>query len=171
MTSYFDSAHERARKLAERAKISEDSYDYEVLKELDEMEARAIHDCKLVAALPMMPEEMRDTILLTIARFSSSPIEYVDRSHNDNSDDDRFRRYHDLVWNLHTVFHDVGRLGKQGEWWWSDNPASNIRGWAERHDDRMIELMRKHADTADFREAIAKYDAGVAKCKEEWEKE
>jgi hypothetical protein len=34
----------------------------------------------------------------------------------------------------------------------------------------MIELMRKHADTADFREAIAEYDAGVAKCKAEWEK-
>jgi hypothetical protein len=33
----------------------------------------------------------------------------------------------------------------------------------------MIELMRKHADTADFREAIAGYDAGVEKCREEWD--
>ncbi len=169
MTSYFDSAHERARKLVEGAESSEGNYDYEVLRALEEMEGKVILDCKLVAALPMMPAVMRHAILLVIARYAESPIEYADRSHNDNRDADRLRRYNDLVWHLHTVFHEAGRLGKVGDWWWSDNPASNIRGWAERLDDRMLELMRQHLDTGDFREAIAKYDAGVARTTAELE--
>jgi hypothetical protein len=172
MTSYFDSAHERARKLVESApQLSEGNYSYEVIRALEEMEAKVILDCKLVAALPIMPETHRDAILLVIARYAEQPIEYIDRSHNDNSDSDRLRRYNDLVWHLHTVFHEVGRLGKIGDWWWSDNPSSNIRGWAERHDDRMIALMRENPDTADFREAIAKYDAGVARTTAELEKD
>lgn len=161
MTSYFDQAHREARALFEKVqKTIYGAYEFDLMRKLQELEDRVVFDCKLVAALPMMPATMRDMILRTIAAHAAQPILYVDRRGED--DDLTIKRYHDLVWELHTVFHIVGQQGEVDGWLWTDNPQSLIRYWAERHDDRMIEIMRENPDVADFREAIATYDVHVA---------
>lgn len=161
MTSYFDQAHRDARDLFERAqKTHYGAYEFDLMKKLQELEDRVVFDCKLVAALPMMPAKMRDMILRTIAAHAAQPILYVDRRGED--DDLTIKRYHDLVWELHSAFHLVGKQEEVDGWRWTDNPQSLIRSWAERHDDRMIEIMRENPDVADFRDALATHDARCA---------
>jgi hypothetical protein len=153
MTSYFDTKHDQLRKLGERAKKEE--WTFELLEELRKLEDEILFDCQLVSMMPNFPEDLKDGMQLLIARLASEPLIYV---HADDYDEEvTLQRLHRLTFDLHSLFHEVGRRGIFG---FSDNPWSNMRGWVSELEERRIALMRKDPS---FAEAVRKYDEGVAR--------
>lgn len=183
MTTYFDSTHARLREQEERWKrllaydegLGESSaLDPSAqrfarpegpcpMQEAEKIEEKLLFDVQLCASLPGFPEDLKDQILLHIARLASDPLGNGRGAADDVDEAAMFRRLHDLCYGLHTLFHYLGQreLPK-----FSDKPDSILRCHADLG-DRMLELMRQ---TPDLVEKAKAYDDYMAKIREELEK-
>lgn len=165
MTYYFDQMHERLRKAKEswRAYVTAaDAHQpgepypayYDYYPVVEAIEQKLMLDCQLVAQLPGFPQDLVDEMQLIIARRSTEPLCYAPADDEDEAA--TFQRLHSFVWDMHTLFHEVGRRGLG----FTDKPDSMLAWHAGTLEDRRLALMRERPE---FAAAVAKYDAGVAR--------
>lgn len=171
MTYYFDSAHERVCKIQDRVlrilaleeqgqHIPNEDRNWIWNEELDRIENKLLFDVQLVATLPNFPKDLRDAMQVVIAKFASEPLYGINRWSSE-TEDQGFRRVHDLIWNLHSIFHDLGQRQLPE---FSDKPDSILAARAATLEDRRLELMRAHPE---FSELVQTYEDEVVRLQEE----
>lgn len=139
MTCYFDRMHARvnaARLLSERER-------WPVLAEI---ERELAWDTTIAAELlPLEAVACRDAIHRTIVRWGTTgeslpldPATLTCRFPDlgDDPDGEFAERLDQLCWDLHTVFHDVARLGG------SDEPSAPLRALYARGEARREDMLR-----------------------------
>lgn len=171
MTYYFDSAHEKVRNIEKRVRrildlenrdepIPIEDLNWIWNEELESIETKLLFEVQLVATLSNFPAELSDKIQVAIAKYGSEPLAGVLRCSNE-SEDQMFQRIHNLIWNLHSVFHELGQLCLPE---FSDKPDSILRARAATLEDRRLELMRANPDFAD---EVCRYDLMIARLNED----
>lgn len=157
MTAYFDSRHERLRELETQWTLTNQ---HQHLDQALELEKDLLRDCLLVSELPGFPTNLHEPLYLTLGRHATEPLNvywYAD----DEDEAATFKRLHDLVWNLHTIWHSVGQSRVEG---FCDKPDMTLMWWSERGYDRRIETFRRHPE---FAQKMFRYDAMCAKVEAE----
>lgn len=150
MTAYFDRKHEQLNILAARYRKHED---YASIHEALEIEGQMLFEVNLVCTLPGFPSDITDGIQLTIAAYSTEPLGFNFRDEDDSA---IFSRLNNLVFDLHTHFHDLvhKNLG------YSDSPKSCLEARANIMEDRRLSLMRNHTQFAEY---MSRYDVSLGK--------
>lgn len=134
---------------------------------LERWERDLLRDVQLCATLPGFPADLRDAVQAAIARHGSDPLEcQCSFSCPDDADEvATFTRLHYLCGDLHTIFHEVGRVAQGAEpgsdaSMLSDKPDSILNNRAARECDRRFALLRADPGWAD---RMRQYDEWVAR--------
>lgn len=117
MTSYFDKAHTDLR-AARRLDT------WEMLQAFDAIESLVVYDCTLAALTPGFPEDLRKNVHAVVLKYGVTTLPCNAPPADFETSDDHLRRLGDLVWHLHSVFHDVAHRGLDG---FSDSPTFPLR--------------------------------------------
>ncbi len=132
MTAYFDQKHSKLRDIHVT--------DYEGLRTFEE---EVVNDCMIAAEMPGMPADLRDAIHRTILDRAVNAQPMLDNGmFHVGADPENMVHHIDclntLVWDLHTVFHEVGsrRLDR-----FSDDPRTPLRCLVPDGEARQIELV------------------------------
>jgi hypothetical protein len=130
MTAYFDQRHEEVNAL----KAIDPEAHPEVYRKLVELEAAIVWDVTLAAEMPGFPENLRDQVHRLVLKYGTEtqPVNAVAAPSYFDFDDHCDAINH-LVWDLHTVFHEVAKLHLDG---FGDDPRTPLRIIYARGEER-----------------------------------
>ena len=118
MTSYFDTAHEEVR-------LGRTRPDYGVMiSRFEEVESRVVFDCTVAAMMPGFPADLREAIHRTVLEHGICTLPVNAPPADFETEDDYKRRLDALLWDLHTIFHEVAHRGLDG---FTDQPPTPMR--------------------------------------------
>ena len=158
MTAYFDKHHTDLADLEKRVIAG----DYEAYNQTEQLLDKLHFDICLCISLPGFPSDLRDACHLLFAKYFFEPIAGINKNYED--DTGIFKDANHLVWDLHSVFHDLGNRHIDG---FDDKPSSPLRRRVSTEEEYRIELLRK---TKGFEDLIKQYDDHFRKCEEELNK-
>ncbi len=143
MTAYFDSKHEDLAKLAAvdiTALVGEDVSTH--YRKLVELEGLIVWDVTLATEMPGFPEDLREQVHKLVLKYGTEtqPV----NSHGPEYEEfaDHCKGINSLVWDLHTVFHEVAKRQLDG---FSDDPRTPLRilyARGEEHREQMVEAAK-----------------------------
>lgn len=124
MTSYFDSRHEELRKVEESIRTTPEAM-REHAAAIETIDSGVVWDVTLAAEMPGFPEDLRLQVHNIVLKYTAAcqPINSKNRPDYE-SIEDHTRSIHEMIWDLHTVFHGVAERKLQG---FSDDPRAPLR--------------------------------------------
>lgn len=134
MTAYFDAAHEQVGNVKELLQTDFGS----ALHLLREIEHNVAFDCTVCTEMPGFPEDLAVNVRKAILKngVESLPV---------NAPPKDFETVHGhidsinaLIFDLHTVFHDVANRGLYG---FSDNPRLPVQALYTRGEERLEQMI------------------------------
>ena len=134
MTAYFDDAHTRLQGLLE-ADLRGGPTTYSAI---EEWEQKLVFDVTVCAEWPGCPEDIRDCIHETVLRHGLNTQPICAEVEQPNTEAAFADRLHKLVWDLHSVFHDLARRGVPG---FSDSPTTPLRAIYAQGDARRTKVL------------------------------
>lgn len=146
MTSYFDDKQEQAGRLLDYAMkldLSPEVHpasDEKWHNDLKILEEQVVFDCSVCVEFPGCPEEIRDRVAKCIYQYAvyCQPVNRAPRFQpNPDTATEHAKSIANLVWDLHTIFHDLSAKG------FSDNPESPLRRLAAAGEERREALVPK----------------------------
>lgn len=124
MTSYFDGRHEELRKVEEAIKARPEAVS-EHAAAIEAIDAGVVWDVTLAAEMPVFPEDLRLRVHNVVLKYTAACQPVNSKNLPDyESIEDYARDIHKMIWDLHTVFHDVASRKLQG---FSDDPRAPLR--------------------------------------------
>lgn len=122
MTAYFDEMHARVHAVVAKADWAA----------LDEIEAAVVRDASVCSAFPDFPPDLAARVdAVVLARgVSTLPLNAPPHPGFDEPTD-HAEAIHRLIWDLHTIFHDVVRVDG-----FTDDPLAPLRGLCNVAEER-----------------------------------
>jgi hypothetical protein len=123
MSSYFDAKQSEAERLVERAEREDCGvHDASLDADLKALEESVVFDCSTCVEFPGCPDDVRARVAACVYKLAvyCQPVNRASE-HQPNFDTagEHARSISNLVWELHTVFHDLAQHQVEG---FSDNP-------------------------------------------------
>jgi hypothetical protein len=134
MTNYFDSRHEELRRVEEAIKARPEAVS-EHATAIEAIDAVVVWDVTIAAELPGFPDDLRLQVHNVVLKYTAACQPVNSKNLPDyESIEDHARAIHKMIWDLHTVFHEVAERKLQG---FSDDPRAPLcalytRGEKER---------------------------------------
>jgi hypothetical protein len=142
MTAYFDSRHEEINKLAANdINTAGVQGAYDLMRRLVELESAIVWDVTIAAEMPGFPEDLRDQVHRVVLKYGTETLP-VNMPPGTGAQYDEFpdhcRGLNSMVWDLHTIFHEVAKLQLGG---FSDDPRCPLRIIYSRGDERREQMV------------------------------
>lgn len=130
MTAYFDAKHEQVSAIL---KEGEAGY-----RKIAALEAELVWDVTLASEAPGFPEDLRDEINKLVLKYGAESLPVNAKGADYFSFEGHCAGINSLVWDLHTVFHDVAKRHLDG---FSDDPRTPLRIIYARGEERREQMV------------------------------
>lgn len=136
MTAYFDAKHTELRKVGE-ALIAKESLENH--KALEEFESTLVYDVSVASEMPDFPVDLRNRINRLVLKHGIASQPVNGKGPEIETIEEHIETLHKLVWDLHTIFHDLAKKNLVG---FSDDPRMPLRvlfGQSEARREALVE--------------------------------
>jgi hypothetical protein len=125
VTAYFDQKHSEARRVEEAIAACADVGPtwIRAAKELEAIDRAVIWDVSICAEMPDFPADLREGIHKTILAKSVEGQPLNAKGLDFESIADRVKLLQDLIWELHSMFHELANMRLEG---FSDDPRAPL---------------------------------------------
>jgi len=145
MTTYFDDASNELREVLADVRAGS----VVAWGAFGKVEQRVVFDCTVAAMQPTFPADLRELTHRIVLKYGITMLPVNAPPADFETDDEHYRRLSDMLWDLHSLYHELAGRGIDG---FNDSPMMPMRAMYSRGDEEREQLVVRAAAAAAAKE-------------------